>query len=308
MEKKEIKNMPSSIRTKLKNIAKSNGRDFDAVLLQFFQERFLYRVSLSQCRDNFILKGALLLMVKSISPFRPTKDIDFLGKGIDATPENLKELVKKIVRISCEDGVDFVAETITAEVIKEGADYEGVRLKLEAGLGNIRKIISLDVGFGDLIYGGPDEYDFPVLLNFPVPKIKCYTYESIIAEKFQAIVWLNFQTSRMKDFFDILFLAKVNRFGASGLVQAIATTFTKRHTALSRRDAIFSNEFKNDESKQKQWTAFLRKHHLTEESKFCKILDHLEGFLEPVLGMTLIEIENCIWYPETWQWRSNSTK
>ena len=303
MDKKEIKDISASVRTKLRNIAESTGRDFDAVLLQYFQERFLYRISSSTFRDNFVLNGALLLMVKSISPFRPTKDIDFLGKGINASPGNLKDLIKKIVMIRCEDGVEFLEESITAAAIKEGADYEGVRVKLEARLGNIRKILSLDVGFGDMISGGPEEYDFPVLLNFPVPRIKGYTYESIIAEKFQAIVWLNFQTSRMKDFFDILFLARVNNFQALCLLEAITATFARRETVLSRREAVFSEEFKNDESKQKQWTAFLRKHHLNEEPMFQKVIDKLEGFLEPILGNAHKEIEKCIWDHNTWQWK-----
>lgn len=174
-------------------------------------------------------------------------------------------------------------------------------------MGNIRKILSLDVGFGDMIYGGPEEYDFPVLLNFPVPRIKCYTYESIIAEKFQAIVWLNFQTSRMKDFFDILFLARVNRFQALRLLEAIATTFAARDTGLSRKEAVFSDEFKNDKSKQNQWTSFLRKHHLKEEPTFRKVIESLEGFLEPVLGKVLKEIENCIWDYDAWQWKISSS-
>jgi len=302
MGRKETKDIPASVRTKLKNIAVSSGRDFDAVLLQYFQERFLYRVSLSEFRDNFVLKGALLLMVRSISPFRPTKDIDFLGKGIAATPGNLKELVKKIVRIQCEDGVEFIGDSIVAATIKEGADYEGVRVKIEGRLGAIKKILSLDVGFGDMVYGGPEEYDFPVLLNFPVPKIKCYSYESIIAEKFQAIVWLNFQTSRMKDFFDILFLARANRFKALRLLEAITATFAKRDTPLGRREAVFSDEFKNDESKEKQWKSFLRKHHLFGEPNFRKVIDHLEGFLEPVLGMTLDKIEDRLWDQTAWRW------
>ena len=90
MAKREIKDIAGSIKAKLKNIARGSGRDFDAVLLQYFQERFLYRISISEFNENFILKGALLLMVKSISPFRPTKDIDLLGKGIDSEPGNIE--------------------------------------------------------------------------------------------------------------------------------------------------------------------------------------------------------------------------
>ncbi|MGE5344157.1 MAG: nucleotidyl transferase AbiEii/AbiGii toxin family protein [Candidatus Omnitrophota bacterium] len=306
MDKNKTKDIYASIRAKLKNIAVKSGRDFDAVLLQYFQERFLYRISVSEYKDNFVLKGALLLMVKSVSPFRPTKDVDFLGKGIDANPENLKSIVKKLAQVQCEDSVDFVEESIVATTIKEGAEYEGVRVKIEARLGAIKKILSLDIGFGDTLLGNIEEFDFPVLLNFPIPKVKCYPYESIIAEKFQAIVWLNFQTSRMKDFFDIIFLANVGSFQASRLKEALIITFSRRNTSLSLRKVVFSEEYKMDKSKQRQWSAFLRKHHLIAEPKFRLIIDRLENFLEPILGITFNEIENYIWDNERWQWKINA--
>ena len=302
MAKREIKDITESIRTRLKNIAGSSGREFDAVLLQYFQERFLYRVSISEFNENFILKGALLLMVKSISPFRPTKDIDFLGKGIDSDPGKIKMLVGKIAGIDYNDGVHFVPDSIETFVIKEGAGYEGVRVKIESRLGKIRKTVALDIGFGDSIYGGPEEFNFPVLLDFHVPKIKCYTYETIIAEKFQAIVWLNFQTSRMKDFFDILFLAETCTFQANRLRNAIIETFEKRDTAIERRVTIFSNEFKNDSSKQTQWAAFMRKTSLTAEPQFKKVVEKLEAFLGPIFEMVRNEDKNYTWDKEKWQW------
>lgn len=304
---KKTKDIAASVRVKLRNLAKSSHRDFDAVLLQYFQERFLYRVSCSEFKENLILKGALLLMVKSISPFRPTKDIDFLGNGVIASPEKIKELVDKIIKVQCDDGVQFVNHSIKAEAIKEDADYEGVRVKLETKLGNIRKILTLDIGFGDRIYGGPEEFEFPVLLDFPSPNIRCYNYETIIAEKFQAIVWLNFQTSRMKDFFDIIFLARVNHFKAVRLRNAINTTFDKRGTRLTQREAVFSDEFKNDASKQTQWTAFLRKNSLIEYMEFYTIVDQMEKFLEPILQITIEKLEDLSWNCETWNWDYTST-
>lgn len=139
MVKKEIKNMSESVRAKLKNISRETKRDFDAVLLQYFQERFLYRISISEFRKNLILKGALLLMVKSLSPFRLTKDIDFMGIGIAGKPENIESIFKNIADINYDDGVHFASESIEATIIKEGAEYQGVRIKLEATMGSIRK-------------------------------------------------------------------------------------------------------------------------------------------------------------------------
>jgi predicted nucleotidyltransferase component of viral defense system len=207
MAKREIKDITESIRGRLKNIARETKRDFDAVLLHFFQERFLYRLSISEFRENFILKGALLLMIKSITPFRPTKDIDFMGRGIDGDSNRIKRIFKKIANISGNDGVRFESEDVEAQVIMAGTEYVGVRIKLKAVMGSIRKKMIMDVGFGDMLIDEPEELNFPVLLNFPSPKIRCYSFETVIAEKFQAMVWLNFQTSRLKDFFDILYLA-----------------------------------------------------------------------------------------------------
>ncbi|UCH92512.1 MAG: nucleotidyl transferase AbiEii/AbiGii toxin family protein [Candidatus Aminicenantes bacterium] len=298
MAKKEIKDIVESIRARLKNFARRSGRDFDAVLLQYFQERLLYRVSVSEFNENFILKGALLLMVKSVSPFRPTKDIDFLGKGIKAEPESLKILVRKISKIDCNDGIQFISESVKAAAIKEGAEYEGIRVKIDSTLGKIKKTITVDIGFGDKIFDGPEEFDFPVLLDFPAPKIKCYNYETIIAEKFQAIVWLNFQTSRLKDFFDILFLAENNAFQAYRLKNAIIETFKRRNTEIEQRRTVFSDEFKNDPSKQIQWTAFLKKNNLTAEFDFKVVIENIEKFLEPLFSGN--PTEDNIWNKYKW--------
>jgi predicted nucleotidyltransferase component of viral defense system len=306
MVKKEIKNMAESVRAKLKNISRETKRDFDAVLLQYFQERFLYRISISGFRKKLILKGALLLMVKSLSPFRLTKDIDFMGIGIAGKPENIKSIFKNIADINYDDGVHFASGSIEATIIKEGAEYQGVRIKLEATMGSIRKGIQLDVGFGDVITGGPEEIDFPILLSFPAPKIKCYPFETIIAEKFQAIVWLNFQTSRMKDFFDILFLADINTFMSNRLTKALEATFKNRDTDKEQTGSIFTGEFKNDKIKQVQWSAFLKKNNLTSEPSFSVVVEKIQRFLEPLFDGSLEKEINYIWDKEKWMWTESS--
>ncbi len=143
MRDKQSKNRIASIQDRLKQIAKQSNRDVDSVLLQFFQERFLYRVSVSAFAENLILKGALLLLINHIDRFRPTKDIDFLGRRLDNAPENIIRIIKEIAMIECDDGVDCFAESIQAQIIKEGALYEGVRIKFDMGLGKIRKRLTL---------------------------------------------------------------------------------------------------------------------------------------------------------------------
>ena len=202
-KKEQTKDIVASIRARLRNIAKQSGRDVDAVLLQYFQERFLYRMSISEFSEKFILKGALLLLVNNIDRFRPTKDIDLLGRRITSDLDSITRAMKKIGTIEYDDGVACLSESLQAHIIKEGAQYEGVRIKIDLTLGNIRKRLTVDIGFGDAMIDEPVKLEFPVLLDMPSPKLQCYHLETIIAEKFQAIVWLNFQTSRMKDIFDL---------------------------------------------------------------------------------------------------------
>jgi predicted nucleotidyltransferase component of viral defense system len=302
MAKREIKDMTESIRGRLKNIARETKRDFDAVLLQFFQERFLYRLSISEFRENFILKGALLLMIKSITPFRPTKDIDFMGRGIGGDPNRIKTIFKKIADINGGDSIRFESENVEAQVIMVGAEYVGVRIKLKATMGTIRKKMTMDVGFGDMLIYEPEELNFPVLLNFPSPKIRCYSFETVIAEKFQAMVWLNFQTSRLKDFFDLLYLAGTNTFMSKRLIKVLNATLKKRDTDKIQRTVIFSEEFKSDKMKQIQWEAFLRKNRLPSEQSFAAVVEQIQQFLEPLLDGSLENDTSYFWDKEKWKW------
>ena len=189
MGSRELKNLPESIRAKLLNISKEGNRDFNAILLQYIQERFLYRLSASSFSGKLILKGALLILIKDIERYRPTKDIDFLVKGIDNKPGKIKEIIIEIIKIPSEDGIEFIPDSIESSLIKEGAQYEGVRIGLTAKLGKIIKKISIDLGFGDKIIGDPVKHSFPVLLDSNTPKIYCYPLETVIAEKFMKTVF-----------------------------------------------------------------------------------------------------------------------
>ena len=279
---KEIKNLGASVRARLLNIAKQTNRDFNAVLLQYFQERFLYRLSISPYKSAFILKGALLLLAHRMSRLRPTRDIDFLGQGMSNDPESVRKIVRKIARIESNDAVGFDADTVIVERITDDAEYNGVRVKLEATLDGARTILQLDVGFGDEIVAGPIQMDFPVLLDMPAPNLQVYSKESSIAEKFQALVKLNILSSRMKDIYDILFHAQTASFRLDVLREAVKTTFSRRGTALEDRSTIFSEAFIADAVKQSQWRAFLNRNRIDSYKEFPEAVARLKDFLEPV--------------------------
>jgi predicted nucleotidyltransferase component of viral defense system len=255
--KKEVKNIAVSVRNRLLNLSTESKRDYNAILRHYFQERFLYRVSISPYKSSLVLKGAFLLMTKDISKFRPTKDIDFLGISIKNGVEECTELLKEISSITADDGVEFITENIKGKKIKEDSDIEGVRFHIPYKMDTIKGYFSIDIGFDDVINNGPVEIEFPVLLDFPSPKILVYSLESAIAEKFEAIVKLNYVTSRMKDFYDLIFIAKINSFNREVLQHAIQKTFINRGTNLEDMNMVFNENFINDFHKQNQWQAFI---------------------------------------------------
>ena len=178
----------SSIKDRLKNIARETGKDYNFLCIQYLQERFLARLSRSNFRENFILKGALLLLVYRIPMARPSKDIDFLGSQTSNAPGDIREIIQAIAEIELEDGVTFIPEDMHVETIAADAEYGGIRAKISATVGGDRYRLLLDIGFGDTIVEGPLDMNYPTLLDTEPPTIKVYSLESSLAEKWEAIV------------------------------------------------------------------------------------------------------------------------
>ncbi|MDP3150014.1 MAG: nucleotidyl transferase AbiEii/AbiGii toxin family protein [Ignavibacteria bacterium] len=286
-ECKEIKNIAASVKERLRNISIQAGKDFQSVLRQYIQERFLFRLSKSIYVNNLILKGALLFIAHDISRSRPTKDIDFLGSSVPNEKEKIVDIIKDILDISYEDGLLFDKAGVKAEDIAEGEEYHGVQVKFYTYLDHSRERVQIDIGFGDHITGGPVEIDFPTLLDFQAPRLKVYSIESAVAEKFEAIVSLQLETSRMKDFYDILYFAEHYEFNKTLLREAIRTTFSQRNTDIEKRKNIYEVKFKSDEQLQKYWVAFLDRNKLTTDINFANIVDKLKSFIEPILLIDL---------------------
>jgi len=282
--KKEVKNKAASVRAKLMNIARAEGIDFDALLLRYFQERFLYRLSISKFSNHFVLKGGLLFICFKMPMSRPTKDIDFLAEQVKNNPDDIKHIFRDIAKITYDDGIKFNSSSITTARIKEDADYEGIRLKIEATLGQAIKRLQMDIGFGDIIIPKAKVLDFPTLLEEKPPKVRVYSIESIISEKFEAMVKLAMANSRMKDFYDVYSLSLSHNFQVDRLKKAIETTFQKRKTPIPDNPLVFREEFYKNKERQKQWTAFLRKLQLHDiNQEFNEIMKRIINLLEPVV-------------------------
>ena len=278
-----LRNVPASVRQRLLNRARSDRRPFNELLQYFAMERFLYRLSQSAHADRFVLKGALMLQVWRSPDIRPTMDIDLLGRTSNAEDDLMAQL-RDILAVDVEpDGLAFDADSIRTERITEGANYEGIRIRFPGTLATARIHMQIDVGFGDVVYPAPEAADLPTMLDFPAPRLLCYSRESVIAEKLEATVKLGMLNSRMKDFYDIWLLSRQFDFNGSDLAQAIRLTFERRGTVLASELAAFTKPFVDD--KQTQWAAFrnrLQQEHVP--ASFAEIAASLDRFLSPIVA------------------------
>ena len=279
------KNIKQSVKDRLKNLARSSGRDYNFVCIQYMHERFLARLERSEYKGQFILKGALLLLAYDIPRVRPTKDIDFLGDQLSNQNDDIQSAIQEIAKIDLEDGVQFHGDKIEIDEITKDADYAGLRARLSAIVGGDHQRLQIDIGFGDVIVHGPVEMSYPALLDFKPPKVNAYSLESAIAEKLQAIVSLGIFGSRMKDFYDIWFLTKTRQFNRERLTEAIEATFKKRNTEIGDIKLIFEKEFVQDSNKSKQWTAFLRRISIEEQVSFESVMEDLKAYFSKELNL-----------------------
>ena len=294
------RNLAQSVHHRLLNRAREQGEDFNLVLIRYAMERFLYRLGRSRHKDRFILKGAMLFAAWTDQPHRPTRDLDLLGIG-DSSDAALRQVFSEIVRTPVEpDGLEFDEGSISISEIREAQDYPGKRIGLRVRLGNARLDLQIDAGFGDAVTPEPAEIDFPTLLDSSSPRIRAYPCETVIAEKFQALVAFGMVISRMKDFYDIWTLSKQFPFDGASLSSAIAATFERRGTAIPEGvPTALTDEFAADRTKQTQWTGFLKRNVLSEAPpSLSGVVNDLRDFLlEPLHAAARSEPFAKFWKP-----------
>lgn len=279
----------SSIKSKLKSYSDENDRNHHFTIIRFIQERFLYRLSQSSYKNNFLLKGGALIHVYGIDEMRYTRDIDFLLQRLENSHEKMKEIFYEVGNIFYPDGTEYLVDQMTISEIKKEGKYKGIRIKIPSRLGNIREQLQIDIGIGDHVTPGPQVINYPTIIKeFDQPELFAYSIETSIAEKFEAMISLGEYNSRMKDFYDVYHL--ISRCSNDVLSDAIKNTFNQRKTPLIIDHPIFNMEFYTDDKRVKRWNMFLKKNELNKIG-FSLVHERIKENLEHIYTSILKRIQ-----------------
>jgi hypothetical protein len=283
MNEQKPEGRAESIRHRLRNELRARGEDVTLGLSRYAVERFLYRLGCSAHREKFVLKGATLFAMWGTA-YRPTRDVDFTGYG-SSDPQDVIKAFGEICNTP--DDVDqlmFDTENITAEAIRDGSEYDGLRIRIRAKLGDSDVPVQIDVGFGNAIVPGPEEREYRTILGDPPPRILAYPAESVIAEKTHAMVLLGQRNSRFKDFYDVYAMAGAFRFERTTLVQAVKATFERRRTTVQAAlPEALAAAFYSNAARASQWRAYVTRNTLSDApSDFTQVGDRLTAFLQPI--------------------------
>jgi predicted nucleotidyltransferase component of viral defense system len=279
------RNLSASVRQRLFNRAQEKHEDFGLVLTKYGLERFLYRLSQSPYRDQFVLKGALLFELWTHRPYRPTRDLDLSGPAVGGTAQ-IKKIFEDILGQDVEDdGLAFDSASIRTARIRGEEEYEGVRVTFLARLERARIPLQVDIGFGDAIVPAPQEIQFPPMLDFPTARLRAYPKETVVAEKLEALVKLGMANTRMKDFYDLWIMAREFEFAGPALCKAIDATFERRRAEIPSAVPLpLTEEFSRDPQKVRQWRAFLKKSSLDQQNaELSQVIADLTTFVMPPL-------------------------
>ena len=277
---KEKTHIATSIRQRLRNLARERGEDFQQLLVSYALERVLYRLGQSRHRDRFVLKGALLFRLWFDLTQRPTRDADFLGFG-NAEPEEFAEVFREIAGMIEDDGLVFDADSVKVADIRKEAGYPGVRVSMIATLDGARIPVQCDIGFGDAVTPAPLQHAYPTLLDMPAPVLAVYPLETVVAEKLEAIVKLASFNSRVKDYFDLWVLMRYENLDHVLLPTAVRATFARRNTTLPLTLPVgLAPSFALE--RQAMWQAFLTRSTLS-APPLAEVLDELRALCWPVL-------------------------
>lgn len=309
-----------SVHDRLKNLRRTTGKNLQELMVLYSMERFLYRLSVSDYKDKFVLKGGALLYSMLENKARMTRDMDFLANHISNSHESIAAFVQDIAAISLDDAVTFDVDSLDVSDIAEDAEYHGVRCSLLAHIGQAEIPTKIDIGFSDDVYPEPALMEFPSLLGMEPPRLLGYPIEAVIAEKYEAMISLGMMNSRFKDFYDIVFLSGIYEIKGAKLQQSLFNVLRQRGTNLSR--TIYTSNFVDE--KQKQWQAFKNRIGSDSDLSFQDIMQRIKKFMLPVheaiergknsrhIGIRLLgsrsrsDCQNISWGDSLWKSNVNS--
>ncbi len=301
------KNIGASIRNRLLKQALQQQEDFQVLLQRYAIERLLYRISRSEYSEQFVLKGAMVFLTWDNGPRRATRDLDLMGYGDNSTTQ-LEEVFRLICNLPVEaDGLEFMAQTVRASVINEEQKYQGIRMKLRVCISGsrTRSDVQVDIGYGNPITPSALDVDFPTLLDLPKPRIKAYPPETVVAEKFEAIVKHGIENTRLKDFYDLEDISQRFAFQGETLSKAIATTFKSRGRLLPQEVPVaLTPKFTTDAEKLRIWREFHKKAKISSEPKsLTQVAENIQQFLMPICFILSTDrVFSERWSPDSKKW------
>lgn len=286
MTAKPPRNIPASIRARLLAYAKGRGEPFQRTLTRYAIERLLFRLASTEAVERYVLKGAMLFVTWPEQADRPTGDLDLLGHG-DPDPEAIRALFARICAVDApEDGLVFDPATLRVEAVREADRYQGVQLSLRAELAGAVIPVQVDIGFGDHVHPAPRHQVFPGLLpDLPAATLLMYPPETVIAEKFEAMIRFGEANGRIKDFYDIWVTIRTFDMDLSHVVEAVGGTLRRRETAVPDATPVgLTAAFAAIADSRGLWAGFLRRSPpALEPPSFPEVQTELRRFFDPVL-------------------------
>ena len=293
-----------SVKDRLKKQAIEEKKTMQDKIVMYGLERTIYRLSISEYAERFTLKGGIFLYALFNGDYtRATTDIDLLAQCISNDIEEMKKVFKEIFSIKCDDALRFDLNTLDVIYITEFKEYHGVKVSILGHLDKTKVPISIDIGFGDIVYPERMKMDFPVLLDMDIPKVYAYSISSVVAEKFEAFVSLGLANSRYKDFYDIYVLANRYNFDGTELMNAIKETFNHRGTSFDDIVA-FEDGFADDETRLMRWNSFVKKKKALVKLSFEETVQLLKILLFPIVdAIKKNELFERTWSHEKKMWK-----
>lgn len=274
-----------SIKDRLRNEAVVSNKTVQQIQTYYGLERTIYRISISKYANHFVLKGGIFLYALFDKNYlRATTDIDLLARRISNSDVEMKEVFEDIFSQDVDDGLTFDLDSLSVTNITEFKDYHGLNVKIFAYLDRTQIPISIDIGYGDVVYPDSIEIEFPTILDNEVPKIQAYSVETAIAEKLEAIVSNGFDNSRYKDFYDIYILGNNYSINSESLRDAIIETFNNRNTELSINVDAFSPDFYNSPVHITRWNSFVKKKKIEVDVSLEDTIKYIKDLVLPLIS------------------------
>lgn len=265
----------------IRNLSKKKSADAQILMRNYMMERFLERMSVSEYKDKFILKGGMLVAAMVGLDARSTMDIDATIKGADVNVEAVERIITNIISVPMDDGVTFRVKQIS-EIMDE-AEYPGVRISMETEFDGVRTPLKIDISTGDVITPREIQYSFKLMLEERTIDVWAYNLETVLAEKLETVISRNVTNTRMRDFYDIYILLKLygNKLNANVLDEALRATAKKRETEKYMSNAVeLFEEVQNDSNMLKLWNAYQKKFSYAEDISWDSVVGAVKGLYD----------------------------